>query len=210
MDLKTQNECRSSTKSSTASDTAKMTVLSTLRFYTTLKNDRLCCWFNAAHNLIVYDNFGKKLHWVVGSLTFVADRKNDLSAGWGKNEDHKLRDTDLSDMVENYDDSHAWLEDDEGNVYDYVHTTDVPPFPLHRRPDWKMEVGFINGVPRRVLARRGYELVPFNEVAQKLLGALLIGKRRRDNDAVRTFELLTALGNVEDAVMDIPITIKVK
>jgi hypothetical protein len=187
-----------------------MTVLSTLRFYTTLKNERQHCWFNAAHNLIVYNNFGKELHWVVGSLIFVADRKNGLSAGWGQNENHNLRDTDLGDMVENYDDSHAWLEDDEGNVYDYVHTTDVPPFPPHRRPDWKIEPGFINGVPRKVLARMGYELQPFKEVAQKVLGAVLIAKRVRGNDAVRTFELRTALGNVEDAVADVPITFKVK
>jgi hypothetical protein len=172
-----------------------MTVLSTLR-YTTFRYVRNQCWYNAAHNIIVYKNLtGKDLHWVVGAMVIWADRKNNTKGSIGY-DGATRRDNDLGNLLRNHDDSHAWLEDDEGNVYDYFYEENVPPI---AHPDFTLEAGFIDGVPRKVLAQQGYDLRPFNESAQAAVPCLLLQKKPTDPEMVaRLRNLRKAVGDVEN------------
>jgi len=172
-----------------------MTVLSTLR-YTTFRYVRNQCWYNAAHNIITYKNLtGKNLRWVCGAVIIWADRKNGLSMSIGYGGGTR-RDLNLRDAIRNYDDSHAWLEDDEGNVYDFFYEENVPSI---AHPDFTLEAGFIDGVPRKVLAQQGYDLRPFNEVAQAAVPCLLLQKKPTDPEMVaRQRNLRKAVGDVEN------------
>ena len=115
-----------------------------------------------------------------------------MSIGYGGG---TRRDLNLRDAIRNYDDSHAWLEDDEGNVYDFFYEENVPPI---AHPDLTLEVGFIDGVPRKVLAQQGYDLRPFNEVAQAAVPCLLLQKKPTDPEmAARLRNLRKAVGDVE-------------
>ena len=172
-----------------------MTVLSTLR-YTTFRYVRNQCWYNAAHNIIVYKNLmGKNLHWVVGAVVIWVDRKNNTKGSIGY-DGGKRRDCDPRNLLRNYDDSHAWLEDEDGNVYDYIFEEDVPPVD---HPDFTMDAGFVDGVSRKVLAERGYDLRPFNEVGQALVPYILLQRKPTDPEAVaRLRNLRNAVGDVEN------------
>jgi hypothetical protein len=71
--------------------------------------------------------------------------------------------------------THAWLEDDNGNVWDYIHQEDIDKY--KKSPDcsrWKLKAGPIEGIHRSVLKEMGYELYAYpKESIQKVLEEIL-------------------------------------
>ena len=171
-----------------------MTVLSTLR-YTTFRYVRNQCWYNAAHNIIVYKNLtGKNLRWVCGAVVLWADRKKCRAGSCGF-DGAVRRDHDLRNLIQNTDDSHAWLEDEEGNVYDCLYDEQVPTF---AHPDLTLEAGVIEGVPRKVLAEKGYDLRPFIPAAQSLVACMLLQNKPDSLESAAFLKnLRKAVGDVE-------------
>jgi len=67
------------------------------------------CYYNACANKPIYEkNTGKQLKVVIGSL------------GLNGHFEFGGKDWTANNFYENPLDSHAWLEDDAGNVYDYI------------------------------------------------------------------------------------------
>jgi hypothetical protein len=105
------------------------------------------CYFNAAYNKFnAYRHHN--LRWVVGSLGLA-----DHFEYGGKNHT-------VADFRANPFDSHAWLEDADGNVYDYIFPTyatyaqswgKTPTF----QTDWLIE-----GISKADLAEDGLEYIP--------------------------------------------------
>ena len=93
------------------------------------------CWYNAVHNILYFKKHRNlSLHWVVGAQVFWANRKEEKFSGVGikgrKYPDGRKeiltidRIYDLDDLEDRFTNSHSWLEDDDGNVYDrYILTT---------------------------------------------------------------------------------------
>ena len=152
--------------------------LSTLRYeiYTELKNEHNRCWYNASYNRCVYrQTKNLKLHWVVGGIMYAKSRKNrDYTVlGFIKN---KYGEPELRKNFNNYlqvSDTHAWLEDDDGNVWDYLHPEDVERHNVNA-PDWKLKAGYIRGIHRSVLAKLGYELYPHPVETQKKILEMIL------------------------------------
>ena len=147
-----------------------MTCYSTLRYeiYTQLKNEHNKCWYNAAYNRLVYKNLqGLKLHWVVGGRrSAVSSKSRGNFLGFEmKNGEIQL----MTQPDRRWTSSHAWLEDDSGNVWDYIQPEDVAKY--REYPDsqsyWNLEAGYIQGVPHSVLKELGYELYAYPKESQK-------------------------------------------
>ena len=146
--------------------------------YTTLSHIYSACWYDAAHNLVVYKNTRNlDLHWVVGANIVVADRKNMRTMSCGCSDEGGRRSGGLltgDELLHNSDNSHAWLEDKDGNVYDYY----FPELDAATRsrfthcPDLLLKPGVIEGVSRMSLAKLGYTLIPFT-MKDQCLTALL-------------------------------------
>jgi len=64
----------------------------------------------------------------------------------------------LSGLKKDYQNSHGWVEDEYGNVWDYVFEEGKT-----------IKAGFINGVHRSKLFEMGYVLKAFNEESQKFV-----------------------------------------
>jgi hypothetical protein len=75
-------------------------------------------------------------------------------------------------MMRNWDDSHAWLEDEDGNVYDYFYEEDIDLMP-EQRPDFTLEAGRIEKVSKADLAKKGYILTPYAIEDQAYLAVCL-------------------------------------
>jgi hypothetical protein len=144
--------------------------------YTTLSHIYSACWYDAAHNLVVYKNTRNlDLHWVVGASIIVVDRKKMRTMSCGiSDETAGLLTGD--ELLRNSDNSHAWLEDKDGNVYDYY----FPELDTAARsrykdcPDLLLKPGVIEGVSRKTLAKLGYTLIPFTMKDQCLTALLRI------------------------------------
>jgi hypothetical protein len=115
------------------------------------------CYFNAAKNLVSPAYKHLNLHWVCGSLGLAGH----FEYG-GKNWKAK-------DFKAKPNDSHAWLEDDEGNVYDYIFDryaefaktwNKKPTFPT----SWCVE-----GISKADLKEEGLEYVPASEEATEVI-----------------------------------------
>lgn len=141
--------------------------------YSTLIAQKKCCWWNAAHNRIVYKRTRNlNLRWVVGAWKVVLNRKMGWGSSNGYNPITKLPRTGEADIMRNWDDTHAWLEDEDGNVYDYFYQEDIDLMP-EQRPDFTLEAGRIEGVSRADLAKKGYIITPYAIEDQGLVAVCL-------------------------------------
>jgi hypothetical protein len=98
--------------------------LSTLRYSTPIYEENNC-WFNAANNLKHYRLNGKDLHLVLGAHAQLNDPTNigpktaqfngiipTSKTTWEVREEAMWKEPEFS---------HGWLEDEDGNVYDYIY-----------------------------------------------------------------------------------------
>lgn len=140
------------------------------------------CWYNAAHNIIYFKKHRHlNLHWVVGAQVLWANRqKGEFTAVGmrgkkypdGRKEILPLdRIYSLDDLEDRFCNSHSWLEDDEGNVYDMIYPDDDKEVRAASADpvSWRLKPGMIEGVPRDVLDQMGCELIPFSLPAQKVV-----------------------------------------
>jgi hypothetical protein len=119
------------------------------------------CYINASINRAHhYKDLGLKM--VIGSLGI---------NGWFEFGGRRWAKSDFAAKINGYvTDSHCWLEDAEGNVYDFL-------FPEYQywvriRTDMPMRMtGLIEGVSKKTLARSGIEYVPAPMDAQMLLAS---------------------------------------
>ena len=76
---------------------------------------------------------------------------------------------DFKKKIDGYSsDCHCWLEDDKGNVYDYLHE-EYNNWVLFRTKRKMKRTGLIEGVSKKDLANDGIEYIPASFEAQKLL-----------------------------------------
>jgi hypothetical protein len=121
--------------------------------------------------------YGMDLKYVIGATKYHTHEQT--LRGNGFTEDGKTLRT-AEDLKQNWDDSHAWLEDDEGNVYDCITDRDYEMISewdkFGRR--WKMKAGFIQGESYKSLRSKGYELIPFNDEQRKVVLDVLIERSK--------------------------------
>lgn len=121
--------------------------------------------------------YGLDLKWVVGATKYHTAEQ--VLRGSGLMDDEKTLRT-PEDLRENWDDTHAWLEDDEGNVYDCITQVDyerLKYWDIERRK-WKMNAGYIQGESYKSLRAKGYELIPYNEEQRKVVLDMLIERSK--------------------------------
>ena len=155
-----------------------MTVLSTLRHWELSKVPHRC-WYNAILNRNTYLNlFGVRLHWVVGASRYHAPTRTLKGSGFMDEQATMLRTKE--DLKTNWDDTHAWLEDDEGYVYDYLLDKEVDFLKREdpRRRRWKLDAGFIEGQTYAALKAKGYELIPFPHECRQVVIEMLIERQK--------------------------------
>ena len=160
-----------------------MTVLSTLRHTWTQPHSKEGdCWFNAAYNKFFYEKkTGKTMHWVIGGRVRHYNKLTGMSHPQGFSEvkgAFMLNDLlGINKVIKEWNDSHAWLEDDEGNVYDYS-LPDENAYICRNlpMPSWSVPDGMIEGVPKHILKQQGYELFAFSHTAQCILIAMILSK----------------------------------
>ena len=156
-----------------------MTVLSTLRHTYQPIYEENKCWFNSARNLAPLSKLnGVKLHQVIGCVKWrYAEGDSAYTGYYGKTVDgKKIAAPYTEDLLrKRWRDTHAWLEDDDGNVYDYLYERETNEVGNHKDHSlWKMNEGFINGLPRSYLADMGYVLTPYSTEGQQIVrGALM-------------------------------------
>lgn len=117
------------------------------------------CYFNAYINLRgVYKDRGLKL--VIGSLGI---------HNWFEYGGRHWTKADFAAKMKTYSsDSHAWLEDADGNVYDYLHPE--YQFWVKLRTGKKLKrTGLLEGVSKAELAKDGIEYVPADRDTQAML-----------------------------------------
>ena len=167
--------------------------LSTLRNHQLIYEEQRC-WYNAIINANAYRNvYGLDLKWVVGALKLHSSKGCVGSNGF-MNYDGTFTLRQPEDLEEHWDDTHAWLEDDEGNVYDYVTKHDYSLMyaldPYCRR--FKLKEGFIIGESYASLKKNGYELIPFDYESRKVvLKGLREYQRSRGEDGEWAYHLLS-------------------
>jgi hypothetical protein len=175
-----------------------MTCLSTLRteMYTEFKNDYNKCWYNASHNRLVYKQHqGLKLHWVVGGIRCMMSKKTGdaVYLGFDKSKTGEIKLRTNFESTNRWSHTHAWLEDDYGNVWDYTHEEDVERY--RESPDstdWKLEAGPIEGIHRSVLKEMGYELYAYPVETQKIILEKIL-----DQDAIIPDEIEETLEMIQ-------------
>ena len=117
------------------------------------------CYTNAYVNKRHYYK-DKNLKLVIGSLGingwFEYGGKN-----WIKNDFEKK-------IMGFCSDSHCWLEDDEGNIYDYLFE-DYNFWVKYNTKSNMRRIGLVEGVSKEDLARDGVEYVPAPKDAQNML-----------------------------------------
>jgi hypothetical protein len=166
---------------------------STLRNHTLVYEEQQC-WYNAINNANAYKNvYGLNLKWVVGALKLHSPMGCIGSNGFMKNDGtFTLRPPE--DLKENWDDTHAWLEDDEGYVYDYVTEHDYSLMGLldPQCKRFKMKVGFVVGETYASLKKKGYELIPFDDESMKVvMKGLREYQKSRGEDGEWAYHLLS-------------------
>ena len=192
----------------------RMTVLSTLRHTWTQPHCTLGeCWFNAAYNKFIYEKkTGKTLRWVIGGRVRTYDKGKNHYQGFGfcrANGEYVLNDLlGTNTLVSAWNCSHAWLEDDEGNVYDYS-LPEENEFLNNNRPMplWSVPDGMIEGVPKHILKQQGYDFYPFSHTAQCILIAVILSKNPNGfPDRIAALDVLraaTVLSHPQSLLVDI-------
>jgi hypothetical protein len=168
------------------------------------------CWYNAVHNIIYFKNHRNlDLHWVVGAQVLWGNRKKGefTAVGMrgkkypdGRKEILPLdRVYTLEDLEDRFCNSHSWLEDKDGNVYDMIYPDDDKEVRAASSDpvSWRLKPGMIEGVPRDVLDQMGCELIPFSLPAQKVVLQAIIdeneGSSGLGEDGEEAIELLKAV-----------------
>ena len=168
------------------------------------------CWYNAVHNILYFAKHRNlNLRWVVGAQRMWADRRENKFGAIGmrgrKYPDGRKelftidRFYSMDALANHFNNSHAWLEDDEGNVYDMIYPSDDEFVrSLTENPvSWRLKPGMIEGVPRDVLDQMGYELIPFSLRSQKVVLEALIeeheGSSGLGKEGEEAIELLKAI-----------------
>ena len=167
------------------------------------------CWYNAVHNILYFKKHRNlNLHWVVGAQVFWANRKEGKFSGVGikgrKYPDGRKeimtidRIYDLDDLEDRFTNSHSWLEDNDGNIYDMIYPDDDKE--IREKSDdpvsWRLKPGMIEGVPRDVLDQMGCELIPFSLPAQKVILQAIIDENEggiMDTEGEEAIELLKTI-----------------
>ena len=128
------------------------------------------CYINAYVNS-KYGVFKKlKLHLVIGSLGL---------NGWFE---YGGVDWKIDDFKNNIKDNHCWLEDESGNVYDYI-------FPQYNiislsKTGKKLRLaGLIEGVPKHLLSSAGFDYVPADQESR----CMLFLKNKHYMDAIKKY-----------------------
>lgn len=85
------------------------------------------------------------------------------------------------DLIRNWDDTHAWLEDEEGNVWDHITEEDIENI-KSIDPRKRIKKGFIQGESYRELLDKGYELIPYTEEQRQDMLKILITRRLNRED----------------------------
>ena len=180
------------------------------------------CWYNAVHNILYYQKHRNlKLNWVVGAQVLWANRKNDEFSAIGMRgkkypDGHKEiltidRFYTLDQLERRFTNTHSWLQDDDGNVYEMIYPDDVKAV-MSASADpvsWRLKAGMIEGMPRDVLDQKGCELIPFSLRAQKVVLEAIIEAAedsRLDEEGEEALELLTeiALPQLTAAISKLP------
>jgi hypothetical protein len=113
-------------------------------------------------NADAYKNvYGMNMKWVVGGRIYHTAEGKFEGNGFMDGETFTIRTPE--DLKTNWDDTHAWLEDEEGLVYDCVTEID---YITARGFDpsgykFKMKAGFIVGDTYKNLKQKGLEYVPY-------------------------------------------------
>jgi hypothetical protein len=122
--------------------------------------------------------YGMDMKWVVGAVAYHTPKLNMEVNGFMGDDTFTLRTPE--NLKENWDDTHAWLEDEDGNVYDYITERDYEMTrlfdPYSRR--YKMKEGLILGETYASLKKRGHELIPYNEEQRKVVLDILIERSK--------------------------------
>lgn len=101
-----------------------------------------------------------------------------------------LRDAEDLKYGDNWKDTHAWLEDDEGRVYDAITDDDFLTM-LRHDPNglrWKLPQGFIIGETKEDLKKKGYEVIPLPMDCRKVVLDKLKHKGRENQQIVDLLE----------------------
>jgi hypothetical protein len=131
------------------------------KFYSTKKNQGRWieseCYYNACYNRVnAFKGLGLKM--VIGSL------------GLNSHFEYGGRNWTMKQFKQNPRDSHAWLEDAEGNVYDYIYEVYA-----YCAKTWGKKVSFptnweIIGISKKALKEEyGLEYVPAEKVVQMMI-----------------------------------------
>jgi hypothetical protein len=145
--------------------------LSTLRNHKLIYEEQRC-WYNAMINSYAYNQvYGLNLKWVVGALKLHSPKGCVGSNGFMNYDGDTFTLRPPEDLKENWDDTHAWLEDDEGYVYDYITEHDYSLMsmidPQCKR--FRMKSGFVIGETYASLKKNGYELIPYSMESRKVV-----------------------------------------
>jgi hypothetical protein len=139
------------------------------------------CYMNATMNNVF--SFGGKLKVVLGSIG-LAGHFEYGGKTWGPN-DFKRKPLD----------SHAWLEDDEGNVYDFI----FPDYYDNARY-WGKTPTFqapweILGISKADLAEEGLEYIPANHASRRIIkeAAVKMYRSLKDPDLKVPIAMLEAI-----------------
>lgn len=76
---------------------------------------------------------------------------------------------------DNWKDTHAWLEDDEGRVYDCITKESQATMKRHDPNGlrWKLNEGLIIGETKEDLKKKGYEVIPMPMESRELVLEIL-------------------------------------
>lgn len=120
------------------------------------------CFYSAEYNRITAFK-ERNLRWVVGGVGM---------NGWfeyGGKEDYDYA---------RWQDSHAWLEDEEGNIYDYTQPCWAYYCSVNGVNPEGLPLGVeLRGVPKATLRRLGLQYVPAPEATQKRIRANAFKRR---------------------------------
>ena len=153
--------------------------LSTLRYSTPIYKEAQC-WYNAASNIKHYRLQGKNLHLVLGAHAYITD-PNNLNPRTAQFNGIYPTSKNTWEVKENEiwaepAFSHGWLEDENGNVYDYIYKG--------------RERGIIEGESKKSLATRGLHychLSPLTEMAvyKHILEQLVYSAKENEKEKPR-------------------------
>jgi len=162
------------------------------------------CWYNASINLPKLEaKYGCKMKVVVGSASFIFENGDLSVCGIKFSHRHTIAEREIRknpnitndeiwviikkemlkgslpnltmrELIGDERNSHGWVEDEYGNVWDYVFDEGKT-----------IKAGFINGVHRSKLAEMGYVLKAFNEESQKFVLETLYASTLRNVEKLK-------------------------